>query len=86
MSQLKVIVQIMKISPFVVGTLFYFAGCASKDAVCRGVYDGLTRHPMVDSSPGATEPPLDEPMSYDRYKYERERILGRDRQELELKE
>jgi hypothetical protein len=70
----------------IVLAILFCASCASKDAVCRNIYDGLTRQPIVSSDRGIREPPLEEPMSYDQYKYERERLLDKDKKELKTQE
>ena len=62
------------------------AGCASRDTVCRSVYDGLTRHPIVSSDPAIREPTLEQPTSYDQYKYEREELLNKDNKKVKPQE
>ncbi|MEM5789033.1 MAG: hypothetical protein AAGU11_17100 [Syntrophobacteraceae bacterium] len=49
-------------------------GC-SKDHVNRSIYDGLKREPVTSDGSKSMGPPLKEPMSYDQYKFERERAL-----------
>jgi hypothetical protein len=54
------------------------ASCAERDKVYRGVYEALTQSSAMRSDRPGKDPPFDQPMSYDLYKYERDRALNND--------
>ncbi|MFH1147593.1 MAG: hypothetical protein V1736_07790 [Pseudomonadota bacterium] len=55
----------------------FLMGCAGKEGIYQGMYDGLrTREQIVNPQPAQL--PREEPVSYQQYKSEREEVLKKD--------
>jgi hypothetical protein len=63
-----------------------FVSCASREEIYRGIYDGLTESWFISSHQEMRDLSGQHPISYDLYKYERDRALAKDNEELKSAE
>ncbi len=53
-------------------------GCVGKEGIYQGMYDGLKARDRIENPRPTTQFPREEPMSYQQYKSEREKLLKKD--------
>lgn len=70
----------MKMAKFLIAaTLISLCfGCAGKDRVYEGVYNGFQSMERLKSDERPYPPPEEKPMDYQQYKNEREKILNKE--------